>query len=456
MSMNLEFETPEPAHWEAGFARVDITPKEPMLLTGYSGNDRIWTTCSQRIYVRALACRVSDGDSHLILGIDLCGLDQRFIEKIEATALLRHGLTPDRLIINSSHNHSAPTVRGVLDLYYEHTGELDAQVAAYTERLEKAVTEVIALALIDLAPAHLAFSQYLCGFGANRRRFQPGRKHLPGPVDHDVPVLRITGENGSLRGVLFGYACHTTTLRGTDLNGDYAGWACRELEDAYANCTAIFLMGCGGDINPLPRYEMALSRACGTLLAGAVRQALDGPMCEISPDLSSASEPIHLNITEPPPLQDVQHALLETIEPYQQRALALQIRLRSGGDHGPKSVPMRIRCWRFGTELTLFTLSGEIVVDYSLKIKKQYGEETTWVAGYCDHLTPYIPSERVLEEGGYEGTESMLEYGYSSPFQSGLEDQIIQAALRCHDDASRTGPSAPVFHPTHLNLITHT
>ncbi len=421
----------DPLSLKAGFAKIDISPQESMLLAGYGGNERFFETRSQPIFARAVVLKNDVGLAHVIVAVDLCGLSEATIARIENHVLLRYDLPPERLIINCSHNHSAPNTLDVLELYYEHSPALDQQISDYTDFVESSIEAGIGQAMAGTFPVRLSFAQGLCGFGVNRRRHLSGQKHLPGVVDHDVPVLKIERENGHLVGIIFSYACHTTSLCGKDLNGDYAGWACSELENTYEGCTALFLMGCGGDINPMPRYEMALSKACGTLLAGAVRHVLDSSMPEIPGPQYAAKEDLHLPIAASPHLHDLKNRMEKSSDKYQRKFLSVQIENRLSGRKAPDTVPFRVRCWNFGAGLTLITLSGEVVADYSLNLKERYGWENTWVIGYCEHLTPYIPSERVLREGGYEGTEAMMEYGYDAPFKSGLEKQILDAASRC-------------------------
>ena len=77
--------------------------------------------------------------------------------------------------------------------------------------------------------------------------------------------------------------------------------------------------------------------------------------------------------------------------------------------------------------LQLIGLAGEPVVDYSLKLREQHGWGRTWVAGYCDDLVNYVPTERVRDEGGYEGRTGMMEYGWPSAYAAGLESRIVGA-----------------------------
>ena len=83
-----------------------------------------------------------------------------------------------------------------------------------------------------------------------------------------------------------------------------------------------------------------------------------------------------------------------------------------------------VQVWQLGRDLTWVALGGEVVADYSLRLKRELGADT-WVAGYSNDVMAYIPSERVLKEGGYEGARSMIVYGHPSPWAAGLEDKIV-------------------------------
>jgi neutral ceramidase len=88
-----------------------------------------------------------------------------------------------------------------------------------------------------------------------------------------------------------------------------------------------------------------------------------------------------------------------------------------------------VQVWRLGTELYWFALGGEVVVDYSLRMKKDFAKlGTVWITGYANDVMAYIPSERVLKEGGYEGDTSMIPYGMPSKWAPGLENKIVQKA----------------------------
>ena len=80
--------------------------------------------------------------------------------------------------------------------------------------------------------------------------------------------------------------------------------------------------------------------------------------------------------------------------------------------------------WRFGNGLKLIALGGEVVVDYSLRLKAQHGWDDTWVAGYSNDVFGYVPSRRVLKEGGYEGGDALINRPFPGPFAPEIEETI--------------------------------
>ena len=84
----------------------------------------------------------------------------------------------------------------------------------------------------------------------------------------------------------------------------------------------------------------------------------------------------------------------------------------------PKNYHVPVQVIQFGGKLTMVTIGGEVVVDYSLRLKRELGKNrAVWVAGYSNVYSGYIPSKRVLLEGGYEAR--------SRPWKDALEERII-------------------------------
>ena len=79
-----------------------------------------------------------------------------------------------------------------------------------------------------------------------------------------------------------------------------------------------------------------------------------------------------------------------------------------------------------GDQVTWIALGGEVVVDYSLRLKKELPKgRAIWVTAYANDVMAYIPSKRVLAEGGYEGDSSQIYYGQPTKWGPGIEETII-------------------------------
>ena len=79
--------------------------------------------------------------------------------------------------------------------------------------------------------------------------------------------------------------------------------------------------------------------------------------------------------------------------------------------------------------MQFITLGGEVVVDYAFRLKSELSGVKTWVAGYSHDVMAYIPSRRVLQEGGYEGGGAMVYYGLPASWNPAVEETIIRGVL---------------------------
>lgn len=422
----------------AGIGAADITPEEPIRMAGWSSRDRPSEGVSHPLFAKALAVRDAAGRTGVWVTADILGYSRAMAETLEQRIRDRYGVPPAGLILGSSHNHSGPVTGDLLHLYFGLTPAERQAAARYTERLLDRIVAAAGAALADVAPAQVSMGFGLAGFGVNRRRAR-GAETLRRPqvVDHDVPVLAVRRPDGALRGVLFGYACHTTAVYDYRINADYAGYAQSDLERACPGATALFAAGCGGDVNPLPRWRDGLGQGYGRQLSAAVLDVLDGRYGRMTPVTgpfaAGADEPL-LSLVDPPGRAELQEALRRAPADggggVQRRAIEHQLARLESGRPLPDHCAYPIRVWRFGSGQTLIALAGEPVVDYSLRFRAAYGWDRTWVAGYNHVLLSYVPSRRVLAEGDYEGTTGMLEYGLPAPFAGWVESTIARSVDR--------------------------
>ena len=417
------------AAWQAGAAKADITPTESVPLAGYGGKTRMSQRVEHPIWLKALALKDDSGATSVLVTADLVGLSDRMIAVIAKSALEKHGIPRERLILNTSHNHSCPVTEDVLWLYYEFTPEEAAARDRYTQMVYARYEQVIGNAIAALAPAELAFEQGLAGVAVNRRRSRgPESRAFGGQVDQDVPVITVKAGN-EIKAIMFGYSCHTTALGGLSINGDYAGFAQLELEKSFPGSVALFVQNCGGDANPLPRIRgkdveaTELAGMYGRILAEAVRQVIAGTMKPLSGPVRAAMGETELFLQPGIPLEELKQRV-PNLTGMPKREFEHFIRQHEQLGSTPDRVKYPIQVWRFGPDFTFIALTGETVVDYSLKFKAANGWNNTWVCGYNNDLLSYVPSLRVLKEGGYEGVTGMFEYGHRAPYTETVEQQI--------------------------------
>jgi len=260
------------ADYEAGIGRILITPEKPIYMSGYAGRNHPSEGAIHDLWAKALVIEDRKGARVVIVTTDLIGLPRGIADVVAARIQKEYGIERAHLVLNSSHTHTGPLVQHNLEILFELSPE-DAQVVAeYSARLTDKLVTVVGAALKDLAPADLSFGNGRATFAINRRENTPNGVKIgenpKGPSDPDVPVLKVTAPDGTLRAVLFGYACHNTTLTGQfyKLSGDYAGFAQLAVEKNHPGATAMFVMLCGADQNPHPRSTIELAEQHGASL----------------------------------------------------------------------------------------------------------------------------------------------------------------------------------------------
>jgi hypothetical protein len=434
--------------WKAGVAKVRITPDKALWMTGFRARNGPSRGTLTDLYVKALALEDSSGRRCVIVTSDLLGFPSVVAENICREVEQKHGLGRDRILLNSSHTHGAPSLASPVQFIYgpRVSAEQRRDIEHYTRELEANVVGVIGSALKDLAPVTLSFGQGEAAFGVNRRKITPrgvqGFTPNPdGPVDRAVPVLRVdragdaTDPAGARRmiAVVFGYAAHPTTITGGEsyyaYSGDYATFAQQALEAEHDGAVALFVQGCGGDVMVFPRGTAELAKQYGQDLAKAVNATLAAPMRPLNGPVASAFDRVSIEFAKPLPTRERLATRAKDPDVYQSWHAKELLQTLDRDGALPERYAYPIQAWQFGGDLTLVALAGEVVADYSLQLKRSHGGQSPmWVAGYSNDLCAYIPTRRVLAEGGYEAVDSMTYYMHPNPWAPSIEDTILGKA----------------------------
>ena len=384
LSCQADETKPEPSRlWKAGAASVKITPEVPLPMAGYAGRKEPSEGTEQDLFAKAIAIEDHEGNRVVFVTLDLIGVLQELRRAVAEQAQEKYKLPPSSLLMNASHTHCGPAYG-------------NPQAKDYFDLLKVTLVELIGRAIERLEPATLSYNFARASVAMNRRSpTDTGYRNHPnpeGPVDHSVPVLSVRNAGGDLRAVVFGYACHNTTMGFRKWLGDYAGYAQEYFEKDHPGVTALFMMGCGGDQNPYPRSDLKYAQLHGRTLATAIEAALE----------VNQTRPLHQR-----PLSGSLQSVLETVD------------LKFDATNRP-DFPYPVQAVKFGNDLMLIALASEVTVDYSLRLKSELTKPdgpAVWVAGYSNVYSGYIPSRRVLLEGGYEAS--------SRPWHPSLEERIV-------------------------------
>ncbi len=419
--------------WRAGVASHNITPHKLMWMAGYASRDRPAEGKLTDLWAKALVLEDPHGQRGVLITLDLIGIDGTLSRTICAALEDRYGVSREQIAICTSHTHTGPVVRRNLSpLHYLIVdSEQQKLIDTYAKQLEQDIVKVVGAAVEGLAPSQLTCGGGTATFAVNRRNNPapqvPAARvagELKGPVDHDVPVLAVHNAQDRLTAVEFGYASHATTLSFYHWSGDYTGFAQAELEASNPGCTALFFAGCGADQNPLPRRTVELARHYGRQLATAVDAVLlTARMTPVTGSLKTAYREIDLPLDTLPTRAEIRSDASSSNKYVAARAKMLLSVL----EKGPlaKTYPYPVSVWRVGNDLQLVFLGGEVVVDYALRLKVELSGTRTWVAGYANDVMAYIPSRRVLREGGYEGGGAMVYYGLPTVWAPAIENLIV-------------------------------
>lgn len=408
---------------EAGVAAVDITPNYPVRLSGFGFRREESEGVTQRIWAKALAIGSDQQGPAIVLAVDNCGVPDAVVEEVAARLKRACGLPRERLAVTFTHTHTAPMLTGVLPTLFslpippEHQQHIDRYTAELTDRLE----QVSLAALKDRKPARLSWGVGSAAFAKNRRT-------AGGPIDHDLPLLAVKDLDGKLRAVWVSYACHAVTLSNNRISGDWAGYAQAAIEKNHPGAVALVSIGCGADQNPLSGVtgdKVEIAAGQGAEIAAEVERLLGGFLAPITHPAVCRFERFDLPLDALPDRAEWEKRAAQGS--YIGYHAQVQLGRLDRGEKLKDRIGYSVETWTFGDQLAMVFLPGEVVVDYSLRLKRELDRSRLWINAYSNDAPCYIPSERVLKEGGYEGAAAMTYYDVPAKLAPGLEEKIVSA-----------------------------
>lgn len=426
--------------WRAGVARVDTTPAIPVRMAGYASRTSPSQGVAHRLAAKAVALADSSGRRIVLVTCDIIGFRRPFTERVAERVKAKHGLAREDLALFASHNHAGPALVEPASPSGASPSprESFANNVAYTRELEEKIVALIDEALGKLEPVRLSYGAGRAHFALNRR--EPTAKGIKlgknpaGPTDESVPILLVQRADGKPLAIVFGYACHNTTLRPDMMKiaADFAGYAQDRVEADYPGALALFVTGCAGDADPHPFGTLEMARDHGEELGASVKFVLDHPawLMALSGSLRTAYTETTIHFGGPTDRASYEKLLKDANSGRRRHAERMIEALDKGQPIHADYPHYSAQAVALGSQLTLVALSGEVVVDYAIRLQKELGGtgQTLWVAAYANDVIGYIPSVRVLKEGGYEGGEAFFGSTWPTPLAEDIESIVVAAA----------------------------
>ena len=393
----------------AGIARVDITPDQPVRMSGYAGRTALSEGIHDRLFVRAIAFE-SSGKRLVMVSTDLVGWGDAYAF-LQKPLLTQFSLKPEELLMGTTHTHSGPTA--TLKTETTHPNNI-----AYTEGLRAKLAKVIGDALNSMVPVNLAVGSGTSPVGACRRVLKPdgssreGGRSLDrnpyGPADKEVLVVKVVRQDGSPLAAIFNFATHNTSQgpKNLQISGDVLGTAEAFVEKILgANTLAPVFVGAAGDIDPWYRVLPGFNNEPGwipeTVLLGTL--------------LGEEVVTVFRNARELSPSSEIKTAIT-TIEVPGKKSQSLEI----GKDSSLKT-SITLTAARIG-DAVFVTVPGGVATEIGMAIKAGSPYKNTLVITECNDKAGYIPMAYQYNQGGYEV--------FTSRCGPEAADMVVKAALK--------------------------
>ena len=433
--------------WQVGVAQVEITPADSLWLAGYASRDHAAEGTLHKLWAKALAVEDASGNRGVLVTTDILGFPKNISDNIREQCKEKYQLTKSQIILSSSHTHSGPVIRESLYHIYPFSNNQIEKIENYSVLLENYIVTLIGKAFDNMIPAQLFSDNGVVRFQINRRNNNSEtlstQTDLNGPNDFAVPVLQVRKTDGKLLTTAFGYACHPTVLNSYHWSGDFPGFAQLALEKKYPGTTTMFFQGCGADQNPLPRRSVSLAKQYGQELAAAVERVILDKLDTLSSELRTGYSEVELSFSSPPSIETLEKVAADTTISYQQKWAKQMLGKINQGESLPNSYFYPIQIWKLGNQ-SIFVLGGEVVIDYAIQLKRIFGQDI-FVMSYCNDVMGYIPSARIIREGGYEGAGAQIVYGLPSTWKPNIEAQIIHSVLQLAKETGVKIPESKLF-----------
>ena len=389
------------------FSKEPITPDWPVRMAGYSSRTSKSTGVYDELYTRSLV--LDDGERKvLIISIDICMIDSSFVSKIKEIIEKRFGFKSKDIIIHTIHTHAGPVsmLRNNMP-----SQEVIDDTFRFRKHLEDKILKNVEKCLITSTEGYMEFGMGETYIGMSRRQSTPnGIKIGPNPkeeIDRKTFVMTINDIQGNVKVVLFNCPCHPVVLypRNLYISADFPGVATKEIEKKFPGAEGMFLQGAGADINPAILVADEDYRDTfysdviftGSILANDVYNIICRGMRCVELSLETFLKRVPFSLSS----DRSEESNYE--------------------DLNSEKCKMQITALKLSNDIRIICLDGEVCNQVGVNIRNLFEDENTIVLGYTNGYIGYIPTPKILHEGGYETISNI----FKTPFAEDTEKILL-------------------------------
>lgn len=413
---------------EYAVSKADITPAMPVYLEGYGGRNGLSKGVHDKIYVHSLLLK-NNGCTLLIVSIDILSIMREKADALKRKITEKYGLREQNILIHAIHVHSAPglsrkLIRGLVEEY----------VPFFDEQVMKSVD----MCFSGIRKGTLYYGEGETYIGVCRRRNISGEIiNAPSPdvlIDRKLGVLAVKDEEERVGAVAFNCACHPTVMGGENylISSEFPGAARRVIEGNFPGAAALFLQGACGDINPAIKSTGSEYRQgnfsdvdfTGRILANDVGYVVRYGLKKVEASFECRIRPLELPIGEYK--TDYFRRMSESSQEYPRKYGNYMLDQIKKGDE-MKRVEYNLGIIRLASNLAVVTFEGEVCNEYGVWAREFAPDSHVMIAGYANGHKSYLPTKRILREGGYEATVTYCWAQFPGPYAEEAQDIVLAA-----------------------------
>jgi len=447
-----------------GVAKELITPRESISLMGFGSVYGVpFTDIHDDLYAKALVLTDADGETIMLIACDLCFHDDTLTDALRAYAQEKYGIKPANLHINYSHTHFGPVLRG----YHSHF-TTDSFEAFLLDR----ICACIDRAMLNCREGTLWYSYVTGDWNLNRRqKTEDGYRLAPNPGgerDANLYLLKITDKAGTMRVLATNFACHPSNLNQYNtISSEYPGRLCAKIEGEFYGCTALFFQGFGSDsklkigMKQSARFTGITYEECNDVASAMLERiktkmttndwqqlpvkldsrvfTLSLPL-EVYPKERFAAELDQYADAPGMPFAPKEGKIDDTGENSRMIHWFFADHIVSHYNELPEALDLACGMVQLNPDFYICTMGGEPCINIQTVLRAAFPDKTLLCFGYANAIA-YIPSDKVITEGGYEAEGSVTEYRLKGRVSPGVDAIYIDGFKNAMDGMAQIKPT---------------